>query len=96
MTILGAYPNGYKCVEALLNRKFKNAEANKLICYLYQMRDNLENSAFMYAALNCPVETIGKYLIKIPEPKFWYYNQAFVFVTFYYNLQCNLFNNQDD
>ncbi|XP_021955747.2 transient receptor potential channel pyrexia isoform X2 [Folsomia candida] len=67
----GAYPNGSSCVESLLSRKFKSAEVNKLICYLYQMRDDKENSAFMYAALNCPDEIVGKYLAKIPEPQFW-------------------------
>lgn len=66
---LGSYPDGYTCVEHLISRKFPRTKVQ--IDYMYEMCDEGGNSPFMHGCLNCPMDTMRKYLEAIREPQFW-------------------------
>jgi hypothetical protein len=65
----GCYTKGHKCVEVLIDKEFpKYADQ---VNYLFKMEDTRKTSAFMYAAVNCPADTMQKYVDLCPKPQYW-------------------------
>jgi 3-polyprenyl-4-hydroxybenzoate decarboxylase len=72
---LGCFTKGYQCVEILIDRKMESYAEQ--VNYLYKMKDKRESTPFMYACINCPSDTMKKYIERVPKPKEWYEDGAF-------------------